>query len=177
MRLVDRRFHGVAQYGFEPFIGIALLRGVGTSKIVGRIHLTQVKLGSRFFAASITVLEDARIDFLFGLDLLRRHQCVVDFKKNVLCVDEEEVPFLSEHETKAELLHQASSDDGLLPPGGGLRRTEDSKARKDIEEEFIRRVMSIGATRSEAIAALEKTGWNPDLAASLLFQEREFVGQ
>lgn len=46
-------------------------RGVGTSKIVGRIHVVQIKMGNQFFAASAIVLEDDKIDFLFGLDLLR----------------------------------------------------------------------------------------------------------
>ncbi|CAL5377214.1 unnamed protein product [Camellia sinensis] len=36
------------------------------------------------------------MDFLFGLDMLRKHQCIIDLKENVLRVGGEEVsvPFL-----------------------------------------------------------------------------------
>lgn len=86
-RLIDTRFAGQA-------------RGVGTAPILGRIHLAQMKLQTNFFPISITVLQGSDIDFLFGLDMLRRHQCCIDLKKNVLRVEGfsgiEECPFLSE---------------------------------------------------------------------------------
>ncbi|CAI5968815.1 unnamed protein product [Closterium sp. NIES-64] len=92
MRLLDRRYEGVA-------------RGVGTSKIVGRIHTVQLKIGTNFYMCSITVLEADNVDFLFGLDMLRRHQCCIDLKDNVLRVGGGEiaVPFLSEKDIPAFL--------------------------------------------------------------------------
>merc|ERR1712151_319580 len=65
MRLLDKRFSGVAQ-------------GVGTAKILGRIHLATMKIGQSHFLVSITVLDDQNMDFLIGLDMLRRHQCSID---------------------------------------------------------------------------------------------------
>ena len=65
MKLVDRRYAGIAQ-------------GVGTSKIIGRIHAAEVMIGGRHFACALTVLEDNKVDFLFGLDNLKRHQCCID---------------------------------------------------------------------------------------------------
>jgi DNA damage-inducible protein 1 len=59
MRLLDTRFAGEA-------------RGVGTAKILGKIHIAQMKFGNSFFPISITVLERNDIDFLFGL--VRRHR-------------------------------------------------------------------------------------------------------
>ena len=84
MKLVDRDFAGVAQ-------------GVGTSKIIGRIHAVEVMIGGRHFACSLTVLEDNKEDFLFGLDNLKRHQCCIDLASNKLRLDSGNVavPFLS----------------------------------------------------------------------------------
>ena len=78
MRLVDRRFSGIA-------------KGVGTQKIIGRIHLgllcsfssivieflflsAQLEIEKHYFATSLSVLEDQPMDMLLGLDMLRRHQ-------------------------------------------------------------------------------------------------------
>lgn len=89
MRLVDRRMSGTA-------------RGVGTAKIVGRIHIAQIKIGPIFVPISITVLETEGVDFLFGLDMLKRHRCLLDLDRGVLVVGGSTalatVPFLSEAE-------------------------------------------------------------------------------
>lgn len=61
MRLIDYRYAGIAT-------------GVGTSKIVGRVHAVQMKIGGMYITVSITVLENNSMEFLFGLDNLRRHQ-------------------------------------------------------------------------------------------------------
>jgi DNA damage-inducible protein 1 len=88
-RLMDTRFAGQA-------------RGVGTAKILGRIHIAQMKFGRSFFPISITVLENNDVDFLFGLDMLRRYRCNIDLSKNVLSIEgatgREEISFLSENE-------------------------------------------------------------------------------
>ena len=60
LKLLDTRFHGIAQ-------------GVGTSKILGRIHAADVMIGGKYFACALTVLEDNKVDFLFGPDNLKRH--------------------------------------------------------------------------------------------------------
>jgi DNA damage-inducible protein 1 len=73
MRLLDKRFAGEA-------------RGVGTAKILGRIHIAQMKFGQSFYPVSITVLEKSDIEMLFGLDTLRRYNCVIDLGRNVLRV-------------------------------------------------------------------------------------------
>jgi DNA damage-inducible protein 1 len=36
---------------------------------------------------SITVLESDSIDFLFGLDMLKRYRCSIDLDKNVLRIE------------------------------------------------------------------------------------------
>ena len=95
MRLVDTRFSGIA-------------KGVGTQKILGRIHmvqvisnvksivysgnfihftltLLQVQIANDFFVSSFSILEEQKMDMLLGLDMLKRHQVrkiTTEFKKS-----------------------------------------------------------------------------------------------
>jgi len=60
MNLIDTRFAGVAV-------------GVGSSKILGRIHMADLEIGGAIIKCSFTVLENNKVDLLFGLDNLKRH--------------------------------------------------------------------------------------------------------
>ncbi|XP_077511860.1 DNA damage inducible 1 homolog rngo isoform X2 [Amblyomma americanum] len=87
MRLVDPRWAGVA-------------KGVGTQRIIGRIHLVQIEIEGVFLTSSFSVLEEQPMDMLLGLDMLKRHQCLIDLKRNVLVMGTTgtETPFLGEGE-------------------------------------------------------------------------------
>lgn len=89
-RLIDSRWSGVAQ-------------GVGTQKILGRIHLCQIQIENDFFSSSFNVLEQQPMDMLLGLDMLKRHQCVIDLKDNLLRIGTTgtETKFLNENELPA----------------------------------------------------------------------------
>lgn len=105
MRLVDTRFSGVA-------------KGVGTAKILGRIHSAQMRLSQDFFlACSFIVVEGKGSELLFGLDMLRRHRATIDLRKNALTFDSCDIPFLAEHELpeKQRMIEIHGSADDEMP--------------------------------------------------------------
>ncbi|KAI9634425.1 snare binding protein [Dioszegia hungarica] len=107
MRLLDERFAGVAV-------------GVGTGKILGRVHSAQIKLGELHLPCSFTVLEGKSVELLFGLDMLKRYQCSIDLAANVLRIQQTEVPFLPDHELPQDGLQQeiqAAQDEAEVKSG------------------------------------------------------------
>jgi len=87
INLVDTRFSGVAT-------------GIGTQRIIGRIHMVQIQIERDFLVSSFCILQNQPMDVLIGLDMLRRHQCLIDLKKNILKIGTtgSDTPFLPENE-------------------------------------------------------------------------------
>ncbi|CAB3382396.1 Hypothetical predicted protein [Cloeon dipterum] len=85
MRLVDQRWSGYA-------------KGVGIQRIIGRVHMVQIQIEKDFLTSSFSILEQQKMDMLLGLDMLKRHQCTIDLKRNILHIGTTgtETPFLSE---------------------------------------------------------------------------------
>lgn len=54
--------------------GIA--KGVGVQRIIGRIHMVQMRIEKDFLTTSFSVLEEQPMDMLLGLDMLKRHQVI-----------------------------------------------------------------------------------------------------
>lgn len=103
MRLNDQRFAGIA-------------RGVGTAKILGRVHSAQIKLGDELFLpCSFTIMEGRTVELLFGLDMLKRHACILDMAKNCLIVHGKQIRFLDEHELPASArMEEAEATKGTV---------------------------------------------------------------
>ena len=107
MRLIDTRFAGIA-------------RGVGTAKILGRVHSAQIKLGDELFLpCSFTIMEGRTTDLLFGLDMLKRHACVLDMAKNALIVHGKSIRFLDEHELPASARMEGEEEEEAAAAGAG----------------------------------------------------------
>lgn len=183
-RLIDRRFAGIAQ-------------GVGTAKILGRVHSAQLKLADLHLPCSFTIMEGRAVDFLFGLDMLKAHQACIDLEKNVLRIRGREVRFLAEHELPAKARGEGLEDPEAPPsvqaptqsgagvgfPGAGSTlgggagpsaprvpaATRPAAAVSRHPEEAIQTLMGLGATRELAVSTLDAAGGNVEVAASLLF--------
>jgi len=73
---------------------------------MGRIHALKVKIAGAEITVSVQVLEANNMQFLFGLDNMKRHRCCVDLLENHLKFNElmVSVPFLKENEISKENL-------------------------------------------------------------------------
>ncbi|GFT85473.1 protein DDI1 homolog 2 [Nephila pilipes] len=114
MRLVDKRWSGYA-------------KGVGVQKILGRVHLGHIEINNVFLQSSFSILEDQIMDMLLGLDMLKRHQCCIDLKRNVLIIGTTETvtPFLSESDLPRNIANQSEPtemDLSRFGPGGNPDR-------------------------------------------------------
>lgn len=190
MRLVDRRFAGVA-------------RGVGTANIIGRVHYTMLQVGTKHLAAAFTVMEGKSVDLLIGLDILKGHQAIIDLARNKLIIQGEEVDFLGESEIPKETEEAINQEPTVQGPGGttiGARSgavtapqaspagpsasiasrpavpaaqppqpQPQAQPQRTFPENDINTLVSLGWDRQAAINALEATGGNVEFAASLLF--------
>ncbi|KAG0463105.1 hypothetical protein HPP92_021581 [Vanilla planifolia] len=177
LRLLDQRYRGIAV-------------GVGQSEILGRIHVAPIKIGHLFFPCSFTVLDAPNMEFLFGLDMLRKHQCIIDLKENVLRVGggEVSVPFLQEKDIPSnildeERLKQASLGQGFVPGSAGTRdnmagastRQERSGNLQNSHtlgadfESKVTKLVELGFDREAVKQALRLFNGNEEQAASYLF--------
>ena len=166
LRLMDTRFQGTAV-------------GVGKAQILGRVHMAPLKAGGEHIPISITVLDQEGMDFLFGLDNLKRHQCSIDLFSNTLRFPNLNIdlPFLPEHEipknvfTNLQQQQQQQQDNpsASVPKSAEEQELSPPTAPDIVDEEKVRRLMQLGFTREQVIAALEASNGNEDVAGSLLF--------
>ncbi|KAJ3086224.1 DNA damage-inducible protein 1, partial [Physocladia obscura] len=183
MHLLDERFAGIAE-------------GVGTAKILGRVHHAEIKVGQQSLDCSFTIMEGKGVELLFGLDQLRRHLACIDLAENCLKINGEKIPFLPEHELpdhareKKKKVEEKKKNPHSPPPkiaattqAGNLSSGSSSNSirhavattsagnsgQRNYPEEVIKGLMDLGVTREQAIQALDLHGGNADFAANSLF--------
>uniref|UniRef100_A0A1B6DKX9 UBA domain-containing protein n=3 Tax=Clastoptera arizonana TaxID=38151 RepID=A0A1B6DKX9_9HEMI len=152
MRLVDTRWAGIA-------------KGVGVQRIIGRIHMVQVAIENDFLTTSFSVLQKQPMDMLLGLDMLKRHQCCIDLKKNVLRIGTTgtETRFLSESELPECARLSTISDDDIMETSA--KEAEDRNIQRAILES---RQMSKQGTSNQGSAGVSGTQARLDPAMSVL---------
>lgn len=181
MRLVDPRFRGVAM-------------GVGQAPILGRVHLTRVKIGNTFFDVSFCVMDTPHPDLILGLDQLRKFQSHIDLDGNTLQIGPEVVPFLPEKDlfdewterqpgrlatssnTRNHVPFQGQGHRLPTPPTTAItpnvetmdyQPTHPSSANSDSrisENNPLSLLIKMGFSHSDSVRALREAGGNVELA-------------
>jgi len=117
LHLLDDRFAGTAV-------------GVGTGKILGRIHIAQMQISDHYFPCTITIMDseeglgDKNMDFLLGLDMLKRHRCNIDLAKNAL------VFRVGDAFLEAKFLHEKD----LAESKGGTKGFDAERNNEELEK-------------------------------------------
>ncbi|QQP42525.1 DDI1 -like protein 2, partial [Caligus rogercresseyi] len=161
MRLLDRRWEGIA-------------KGVGIQKILGRIHMVQIQIKDQFLTSSFAILENQPMDILLGLDMLKRHQCSIDLKKNVLVIGSTrtETPFLNESELPDFARLRQAVQEALkrsVEEDNKRQKTDDLKPEDKFTEEDIQTLIGYGFPRDKAIEAMRKSKGDLTQATAALF--------
>lgn len=157
-RLIDRRFQGLAV-------------GVGSQKIVGRVHMYALELAGSHLPTSFSILENQPMDMLLGLDMLRRHQCVIDLQRGELLIGTTgtRTPFLSEQDLPDHARPRPAPEEAQGRAGAGGAASASSPASVAVSESALRELMALGAfTREQAAEALVVCGGDVQRAASFL---------
>ncbi|AFZ79009.1 hypothetical protein BEWA_018540 [Theileria equi strain WA] len=128
----------------------------GTRNTVGKIHLADLKIGPIFIHVSFVILDGGNIDFILGLDILRRYACTINLKDNCLQINDISVPFLSEKDIKAED-HKSTSS--------GIHAV---KQESENPDKINRLSELLGVSREYAKELLDISNGNEELAASFV---------
>jgi len=162
--------------------GIAM--GVGTQRIIGRVHLCQIQIEKDFFPTSFTILQDQPMDMLLGLDMLKRHLCSIDLSNNRLVIGTTgtETRFLNENEIpkkfdSQDAAHVSAADDNALAQAvdqslkeatAASGSTAGSTSSLFADPESVHALESMGFKKEDVVSQLIRCKGNKDEAVAAL---------
>ena len=105
--------------------------------------MAQIQIEKDYLTSSFSILEDQPMDMLLGLDMLKKHQCTIDLKRNVLVIGTTgtETPFLSEADLPpcARLSSQVNEEDVVRSSAKDAAAEEDRQLAEAIARSVTRR--------------------------------------
>ncbi|KAI6231841.1 hypothetical protein M3Y95_00423800 [Aphelenchoides besseyi] len=146
----------------------------GTSKVRGRIHVCKLQIGNTHLSGPLDVLDENRVEILLGLTFLRPNACIIDCKRNVLILNETEVPFLGEEQYKREVKRlgqqaigsidedRPSTSDASAPAASSPPATT-----AEVDSEKLAVLIGMGIEYETAVDALKR--FNNDVHQALQF--------
>lgn len=163
MRLVDQRWAGVA-------------KGVGIQKIIGRVHMVQIQIENDFLTSSFSILEEQPMDMLLGLDMLKRHQCTIDLKENLLHIGTTgtTTPFLHESDLPecARLTNSPEEEKKLIEQS---RRLQEELEMKEAIERSKREASAGAGNASSSVAGTSTTTTTTSNPATTILPADKFT--
>ncbi|KAH9255458.1 hypothetical protein BASA81_006577 [Batrachochytrium salamandrivorans] len=166
--LIDSRFAGK-------------IVGVGQSTSLGKIMICPIKIGTTYFQMSVTVMDqlgDKNMEFLFGLDMLKRHRFVIDLEQGALRYHGanglSSTPFLHEK----DLSVSRGGTQGLQIDANGMpvdRGQGEEEEEQDAEfQAKVSLLVSRGHNRELASVALREQNGDVDSAeVCLMFGQQQ----
>lgn len=145
--------------------------------------VTTCQVGEAHLPCTFTVLENDDVDFLFGLDMLKRHQCCIDLRRNFLVLGSagKEVPFLAEkdlpvrarghHIGMEEEEEKRASAETAVTGAEGVKEMLANECGGEGGATGEEQLMQLGFSQEQARSGLLRTNNNVEEAATLLFAE------
>jgi len=145
----------------ERFAGTAV--GVGTQKILGKVHYCQLEIDNKFFHNSFSILEGQKMEVILGLDFLKRHRASVDLGRNALVLPDAGIAarFLNE----SELPQSANMNLDEMDTSA----SSTSAAQSDPKfKENVQKLSSMGFPSEQCEAMLRTANGDFDTALAML---------
>lgn len=159
-------------------------------RVFSKCSFYYISFHCSFFPISLTVLENNDVEFLLGLDMLKRHRCCIDLMDNVLRIEtstgQETISFLGEADIPGgdKLMgkeeHHAKQEDAKPSTTATANNTKRSigdvgptdSASAQVRPDVVNHLMSLGFSHQEVTSALIQADGDVELAATLLYASR-----
>ena len=135
---------GLSDFVDKKYSGRAV--GVGSSQILGKINNLPIRLSGLNFKCNFSILQNSRVDFILGLDVLRKFKTSICLRENIIKMYHRNkvfrIPILSsgnlfhyeQSDEESEGINNFLSDDGSFD---GMNEDEGVNTMVEEDEELV----------------------------------------